>query len=182
MIPRNVRSAARHEAAHATAAERLGGGWLTIWAGAGSEAGNGYCKPWGGPHALTGLELAAYCLAGIWADYMDAEPFRDAEEWVQVYLVHLEDRIVVSGEVTRDTRQALDALGLPPAGNPWTVPPALLDAAKLCHATMTTPEAQARVSTLTAALLDAWTPPHGGMVFAQPDGSLAVVAVQECAG
>ena len=162
MIPWNVRQAARHEAAHATAAERLGGGWRDLWV---DSKGNGRCWARGGSHALQGKERAAFLLAGLWVDHTDGEPYTDSEEWVQVYLSHLEDRLTGHGVCTEDTLNALEALGLPPPPaeweshpEPWTLPrwnppDALLDAARLCHQVMVDQEAQARVDALTAALL-----------------------------
>lgn len=61
------RRAARHEAAHAVAAERLGGGWLDLWTG---FYGDGDWMPWGGPVGVRQMTLYVHlfsCRGGYFA-------------------------------------------------------------------------------------------------------------------
>ena len=174
-IPENVVSTARHEAAHAVAAERLGRGWFSLWVGAGPTEGNGVCDFWGCP-GLDPVPAAATALAGIW---QNSEP-ESAEVWLA--FLDTDFHIMVWGDIRcgsedADTLVALEALKLPRVESSHSLPPSLVEAAKLCHATMSTVKARKRVDTLAGALLEAWTPPGGGVVFAQPDGSVSSVSL-----
>jgi len=138
------RKIAHHEAAHATAAEVLGGAWAHIVV----FRNDGAIKP-AKPY-LHGVERAAECLAGIW---QDTAPHNNVTGWIDACQVELVRR-VDGGEGDRgDAHLALEAVGFPPTAELAPLPERVVEACKLCHAAMSTRSAGERVLALAGAVL-----------------------------